>query len=143
MRAWLARPAVRVAFALLILAWMGLTVTEIAVARPHAPHGEKQGLEALSLAFAGVFALELALRAGASTSWRRFVREHWTDVVAVLAAAPGLAAAWPAVRLLRLLRVVRLVAIVQRLPALPGFARRRTARRAIGLAGFVALASVT
>jgi voltage-gated potassium channel len=136
LRAWLARPAVQISVALLILAWTGVTITEIAVAS--APW-----LEWVSLAFGAVFAIELAVRWDASTTRARFVREHWADVIAVLSVFPGLASAWPYARLLRLLRVVLLVAIARRLPALPGLSRRRTTRRALGLAGFVFLAALT
>ncbi len=136
LRAWLARPAVQLSVALLILAWIGVTVTEIAV--PQAPW-----LEWVSLGFGLVFALELVVRFIASTSRGRFFREHWADIVAVLSVAPGLAALWPQARLFRLLRVIVLLTIARRLPALPGLTRRRTARRAMGLAGFVLLAALT
>ncbi|HEY1960501.1 MAG TPA: ion transporter [Polyangiaceae bacterium] len=142
-RGWLARPGVQLAVAIVIVAWMGLTITEIAVTRPHAPPGQRNELEWLSFALAVLFAIELALRYVSSTSRARFVRENWADVVAILATTPTLAAAWPVVRVLRLLRVVRLVDIAQRLPVLPGIARRRTARRAIGLAAFITVAALT
>jgi voltage-gated potassium channel len=133
-RAWLARPPVQIAVALLILAWVGLTITEIAARQPW--------LERLTLAFASLFAIELLVRFAASTRGR-FVRDNWPDLIAVFAALPGVAAAWPVARLFRLLRIVRLVAIARSLPALPGLGRRRTARRALGLAGFVLLAALT
>jgi len=142
-RAWLARPAVQLTALVLVVAWMGLTITEIAVTRPRAAPGELSELEWLSVALAVLFVIELALRYVSATSRWRFVRENWADVIAIAAAAPGLAAAWPAVRVLRLLRVVRLVDLGRRLPMLPGIARRRTARRAIALAAFVALAALT
>jgi voltage-gated potassium channel len=135
LRAWLARPGVQLGVALLIVAWLGLTVTEIAVSAPW--------LEWVSFAFGLLFAFELGVRFVASTSRARFFREHWADIIAVASVAPGLAAISPATRLLRLLRVVRLMAIARRLPTLPGFARRRTARRALGLAAFILLAALT
>lgn len=134
LRAWLARPSVQITVALLILAWIGVTVTEIAVIAPW--------LEWVSFGIGVVFVIELGVRYFASTSRARFFREHWSDLVAVASVIPGLSLAWPAARLLRLLRVILLLGIVRRLPT-PGFARRRTARRALGLAGFVALASLT
>ncbi len=134
LRAWLARPSVQLTVALLILAWIGLTVTEIAVVAPW--------LEWVSFAFGIVFAIELGVRFVASTTRARFFREHWSDLLAVLSVIPGVALAWPAARLLRLLRVALLMSIVRRLPT-PGFARRRTMRRALGLAGFILLASLT
>jgi voltage-gated potassium channel len=135
LRTWLARPGVQLAVALLIVAWLGVTVTEIAVPAPW--------LEWVSFAFGVVFAIELVLRWVASTSHARFAREHWPDVLAVLSVAPGLVSLLPQLRLLRLLRAVLLVAIARRLPTLPGFTRRRTARRALGLLGFVLLAALT
>lgn len=135
LRTWLARPVVQGTVALLILAWLGVTVTEIAV--------PVRWLEWVSFAFGVLFAIELVFRYVASTTRSRFFREHWGDIIAVASVAPGLAALWPATRLFRLLRVVRLVAIARRLPTLPGFARRRTARRALGLAAFVLLAALT
>src|SRR5207302_5171062 len=92
LRAWLARPAVQLAVALLILAWTGLTVTEIAVATPW--------LEWVSFGFGVLFAFELGVRFVASTSRARFFREHWADLVAIASVAPGLAAISPATRLL-------------------------------------------
>ena len=132
-RAWLARPSVQLSVAILILAWMGVTVTEIAVANA-------AWLEWVSLGMGVVFVIELAVRYVASTSHKRFLREHWPDGIAVLSVTPGLALAWPAARLLRLLRVVLLLAIARKLP-LP-FARRRAVRRALGLLGFVTIASL-
>lgn len=131
-RAWLARPSVQLTVALFILAWIGVTVTEIAVVAPW--------LEWVSFGIGILFAIELVVRFVASTSRARFFREHWTDVVAVCSIVPGLAVVWPAARLLRLFRVVLLLAIARRLP-LP-FARRRTLRRALGLLGFVLLAAL-
>ncbi|HSQ67596.1 MAG TPA: ion transporter, partial [Polyangiaceae bacterium] len=139
LRNWLARPGSQLATALLILAWTGLTVTEIAVG----PLSARTWLGWLSLAIGVVFAIELLVRYVAATSRARFLREHWADLLAVASIVPPLAAAYPATRLLRLLRVLTLGRIVRRLPSLPGFARRKTARRALGLAGFVALAAIT
>jgi voltage-gated potassium channel len=139
MRIWLARFGVQLGVVLLILAWTGLTVTEIAVG----PQPARTWISWLSLLIGLVFALELLVRYLAATSRARFFREHWADLLAVASIAPPLAAAYPATRLLRLLRVLTLGRIVRRLPSLPGFARRKTARRALGLLGFVSLAAVT
>ncbi len=134
LRGWLARPWVEGAVALLILAWIGLTVTEIAVA-------SAVWLEWVSLGVGALFAIELGLRWVASTSRRRFIREHWADVIAVLSVAPGLAALWPAARLFRLLRIILLFTIATRLPTV--FARRRTVRRALALVAVVLLSALT
>jgi len=133
LRAWLARPSVQLTVAVLILAWLGVTVTEIAVVAPW--------LEWVSFGIGMLFALELVVRFVASTTHRRFFREHWTDLVAVCTVFPGFAVLWPAARLFRLLRVVLLFAIARKLP-LP-FARKRTVRRAVGLLGFVVIVALS
>lgn len=139
LRAFLARNGVQGSIAALIFAWSGITITEIAL------RGSQAGtlLELLSTAIAIVFTAELALRAIAMKDRARFLREHWLDILAVASAVPGLAAAFPAVRLFRLLRLFRFVKIAQRLPLLSGVVKRYNARRAIGLAGVIALIATT
>ncbi len=139
-RRLVSRPAFHLATVGLIVAWVGLTVTEIAVGEASTAGGL---LRRLSVGFAAVFAVELALRWRASSTTGRFLREHWSDLVAVASVAPGLAAAYPATRLLRLLRVPTMVASMRRLPAIPGIPRRNTASRAFGLAAAIGLTAVT
>lgn len=139
-RAVVARPGFQLAVAGLILAWIGLTVTEIAVGEESAAGA---WLRWTSTALGAAFAVELVVRWLAAPSAGRFFAEHWLDVLAVASVAPGLATVLPATRLLRLLRVLRLVAIARRLPTIGGLAKRRTARRSLALAAVVALAAIT
>jgi voltage-gated potassium channel len=139
LRARLARPGFQLAIALLILAWTLLTVTEIAVGEASAAG---KWMRALSTLLGLLFAAELVARFRAMGSTRRFVREHWPDVLAVVSVFPGLATIHPATRLLRLLRLLRLFAILRRLP-FAGMARRQAARRALGLASVVVLSAIT
>src|SRR5581483_1431317 len=137
LRSFLVRPSVQLSIAGLILAWIGLTVTEIAVGQ------QDWWLRWVSTALGLVFAVELGLRWRAATTTKRFLREHWLDILAVASIAPGLAAYFPATRLLRLLRVLRLIAIARRLPSIAGLAKRKTARRSLALAAVVALSAIT
>ena len=139
LRALLSRNGVQGSIAALIFAWAGVTVTEIAIGSSLAG----TMLEVLSTAIAVAFGVELVFRAIAAPDRRTFLRENWLDMIAVAAAAPGLASVFPAIRLLRLLRLFRLVKITQRLPLLSGVVKRYNARRAIGLAGLVALIATT
>lgn len=140
LRSILARPSFQLTIVFLILAWTGLTVTEIAV-------GEEseagRWLRWTSMALGAVFAVELAARWTAAPTTNRFLREHWLDLLAVASVVPGLTMVFPATRLLRLLRILRVIAIVRRLPTIAGLAKRRTARRSLALAGVVALSAIT
>jgi len=140
LRSLLVRPSFQLTVVFLILAWTGLTVTEIAI-------GEEseagRWLRWTSMAFGVVFAGELALRWIAAPSTSRFLREHWLDILAVGSVVPGLTMVFPATRLLRLLRVLRVITIVRRLPTIAGLAKRRTARRSLALAAVVALSAIT
>jgi voltage-gated potassium channel len=140
LRSFLLRPSFQLSIAGLIVAWTGLTVTEIAIGeQSEAGRWLRWVSTALGLLFAG----ELGLRWMAAPSSRRFWRDHWLDVVAVASVVPGLAVQFPATRLFRLLRVLRLFAIVRRLPSIGGLAKRKTARRSLALAAVVALSAIT
>jgi voltage-gated potassium channel len=138
-RSLVARPGFQLTIVGLILAWTGLTVTEISV-------GEESDagrwLRWTSMALGALFAAELGLRWFAAGSTRRFLRDHWVDLLAVASVLPGLAVTFPATRLLRLLRVLRVIAIVRRLPTIAGLAKRKTARRSLALAAVVALSAI-
>lgn len=139
LRAFLQRPGVQGSVAALIFAWTGLTVTEFALGR--GTGGTLVGL--LSQAIAVVFAFELGVRAIASPTRGRFLREYWPDLIAVASAVPGLSAVFPAVRLLRLLRVFHMWKIAQRLPLTAAIAKRKAARRALSLAALIGLVATT
>jgi voltage-gated potassium channel len=148
LRAFLARNGVQGTIAALIFAWAGITITQIALGAT-AARDASSPLELLSSAIAVVFVVEMALRAiamrrpEAGPPALAFLREHWLDLLAIASAIPWLAAVFPAVRLLRLLRLFRFVKIAQRLPLLSGVVKRYNARRAIGLAGVIALIATT
>jgi voltage-gated potassium channel len=133
------RPGFQLATIALILAWTALTVTEIA-AGPGTSAAE--GLNRLSAAIGALFVIELYVRWRCSKSTRRFVRDYWFDMVAIVSVVPALATALPAIRLLRLLRLYRVILLVRTVPVFGGFVRHRGPRRILALGGIIALSVV-
>lgn len=64
---------------------------------------ERNALEGIDLVLTGVFAVEFLSRFTTAASRRRYLRGHWTDLIALVPTVRGLRVA----RLLRLLRLVR------------------------------------
>jgi len=135
------QPAVEATVTLLILASVALIVAE---AGSYGDGRLARQLEFASDVLTWIFAAELPLRAWAAPKRRRFFREYWIDIVAVL----------PLIRPLRLLRVLRLLRLfrvgsilVRRLSILRGvlhgagneFTLLATATLALVLTGSVTL----
>ncbi len=108
-----AKPWVELTVAVLIVLSVVLTLGEYALEGRDVP----QLLNAVvwvNFALTWIFVVELVARFAASTSWRRFLKEYWIDILAVIP--------WfrvfrfgRAVRLLRLIRILRLFGVVTRL----------------------------
>lgn len=95
LRRFVHHPVTNVAVVVLILASIVTLVVELATP----PGPLREALAAADAAFTLVFALELLLRFLAEHRKRRFFRQHWVDILAVI----------PFLRLLRVLRVFRLL----------------------------------
>ena len=114
--AFFRRPAVEIAVAVLVLVSVVLTLVEITLEAQHHnlpgdPYaGHLRVLEWINLAITAVFIVELTLRWLASLSTRKFFREYWLDVIAVL---PWLRV-FRVARVLRLLRLLRLLTLFNR-----------------------------
>ncbi|MCA9153151.1 MAG: ion transporter [Planctomycetales bacterium] len=112
-----ARPGVELIIGGLVLISVGLTLIEFTVASNDGTGEHEQLVYQLALAndsVTMVFVVELALRFMAARSKRRFFREYWIDLIAVLPLFRVFRVA-RAVRLLRLLRLLRLFGVVSRL----------------------------
>ncbi len=99
---------------------------------------ERRQLEIATMSLNGLFVLELTLRRLSSQSWKRFFRDCWLDILAIL---PGLNTLklTSTLRLLRLLRLVRVLRFLSRRPAMRETGRlTRLAESAllVGLLGF-------
>ncbi len=113
-----ANPWVEVAVAVLVVISVVLTLCEFTF-EASAPDGHNDRLlffirlsaEAITL----LFAVELTLRFIAATEKRRYFREYFLDILAVVLPLVFLFPAARALRLLRLIRVLRLFGVVSRL----------------------------
>jgi voltage-gated potassium channel len=105
-----AKPSVELTIGLLILVSVVLTLVEFGIDSPQ-PHAVvKPGLARLQLVnelFTCLFIIELTLRFVVAPVKRRFFREYWIDILAVLPWCRILRVG-RAMRLLRLIRVLRL-----------------------------------
>jgi len=114
--------AVELVIGALIIASVGLTLLEIVLEGEH--RTEHPQLDRLNLMLTALFAVELLLRFAAHPVKKRFFREYWVDILAIL---PLLRVfrTFRALRLLRLLRLFRLFGLAHRLAShFPSIIRR-------------------
>ena len=134
------RPAFQLVTIALVLAWVALTLSELAAAPGTLA---ATWLDRLSTGLAVPFAIELGLRLRAASQPAAFLLEYWIDVVALLSVPLSLLLPpSPVLLLFRLLRLYRLIALVRRVPLFTGFVHHRGPRRALALLGIVALCVV-
>jgi len=91
----------------LILASVALVILEVAVGTNPLHH---RGLYLIDHWITGIFMVELSLRYGVARRKRRFFRQYWLDIVAILPFSP----AFRILRLLRLLRLLRVGILLNR-----------------------------
>lgn len=131
-------PYVEFAIGGLIIVSIALTLLEVSL-----PTNSDllPALEAINLGVTWVFVVELTLRFIATTPKRRFFRQYWIDIIAVL---PILRAfrVFRALRLLRLLRMLRLIGLFTRYAHYLPYVLRRGALEYIIVGGLILLTLV-
>lgn len=134
---------VEFSIAILVLASVVLTLSELAYEMTGVPYNDA-GL----VAFRGVndlitcvFVIELSFRFFAATSKKRFFREFWIDILAVLPIF-RVFRTWRALRLLRLIRILRLLGVMSRLAANYPYVFRRGAMEYAAISGLLAITVV-
>jgi len=119
----------------LIVISVVLTIAEIAMG---AASPAAATLDSVNHGLTVLFAVELTLRCLAATSRRRFFREYWIDILAVL---PLLRVfrVFRALRLLRLLRMLRLLGFISRYASYFPYVIRRGALEYVIVSGLILL----
>lgn len=105
-----ARTSVELTIGLLILVSVLLTLVEFTLESPHVKSDPDPGIESLRRVndlLTWVFVVELTLRFIAAPVKRRFFREYWIDIIAVIPWC-RIFRGLRAIRLLRLIRILRL-----------------------------------
>ncbi len=100
------KAAVELTIGGLIVISVALTILELSLA----PSPERTLLAEVNYGITALFAVELTLRFAGATSKKRFFREYWIDILAVMPLLRTLRFA-RLLRLLRLLRILRLMGI--------------------------------
>jgi voltage-gated potassium channel len=131
-------PRFTVGVTILILLSTALTVGE-ATLDSNAP--ERTWVEAAHVVISIAFSIELWLRFKAASRGRKFFREHWYDLLALLPVLPLFRELQP-LRLLRLLRLMTAYDFLRRQRGLLPYGRKRGPRELLLLFGLV-LAALT
>ncbi|MBC8868851.1 MAG: ion transporter [Planctomycetes bacterium] len=128
----------------LVLVSVVLTLLEFAIAETASGPRDIElltVLERTSNIITWVFAIELTLRYLGASSKRKFFRQYWLDIVAVLPLFRVFRVA-RAVRLLRLIRLLRLFGVMSRLASHFPYILRRGAMEYLVVCGLLALTIV-
>ncbi len=134
LQAFFANTAVELTIGGLIVISVALTILELSLD----PSPLRAQLGDINYAITALFALELVLRYAAAGSKKRFFREFWVDILAVLPLLRTLRFA-RLLRLLRLLRILRLIGIFSRYASSFPYIFRRGAIEYMMVCGLILL----
>lgn len=115
LRQFFAKVWVEIVIAILVVISVLLTLTEVMFeASTHSTPARMRPIQWINDSITAIFGLELSLRFLSATSKRRFFRDFWLDILAVLPLFHVFRSVLP-LKLLRLFRVFRLLGVATRL----------------------------